>query len=141
MYKPAEIKSIKKKLLKGIREGSSIEQLHSKNNIPSKNVIYKLLNKDAQFRDDYTRAREQQALFYAEKIGGVITALKTDSAPSREKTDIARLEVDALKWIASKLLPKVYGSLNNQTNVQVNIQPVTGMSILDSTEEMPPLEE
>ena len=133
MYSIEDTKKQKKKVLKLIAQGKSINEIENKNGVPSNDTIYKWLNKDAQFKDNYVYAREQQALFYAEKIGGVIKELKEVTEPSREKTDIARLEIDSLKWIASKLLPKVYGSNQQQTNVQVNIQPVTGMQIVDDT--------
>jgi hypothetical protein len=87
-----------------------------------------------QFKDDYTHARQKQALFYVEKIENVIDNLKTSSEKSRENTDIARLEIDSYKWIASKLLPKVFGNAATQTNIQVNVTPVTGMQIVDSIE-------
>lgn len=131
MYTITEVKKHKDNVLKLIAQGKSINEIEMQNGIPSNDTIYKWLNIDAQFKDNYIRARQDQALFYAEKVGYVIKELKDDKKPSREKTDIARLEIDSLKWIASKLLPKVYGSNQHQTNIQVNIQPVTGMQIVD----------
>jgi len=131
MYKPIERETIKRKVLEAIQEGQSINAIQKTNGIPDSNTLYRWLNKDADFRDNYVRARETQAVFYAEKIGNVIQDLKNSSEQSRELTDIARLEIDSYKWIASKLLPKVYGTNQQQTNVQVNIQPVTGMQIVD----------
>jgi len=130
MYKPIERKAIKKNILKEIRKGKSINEIKNKNGIPDDNTIYTWLNKDAEFKDNYVRARQDQAIFYAEKIQSVISDLK-EHEPSRELTDIARLEIDTLKWTASKLLPKVYGSSLNQTNIQVNVEPVKGMTIVN----------
>ena len=121
---------------KQIKKGKSINEIVNKNGIPDQNTIYNWLNKDAQFKDNYVHAREQQALFYAEKIEKVIEKLKEDTTPTREKTDIARLEVDSLKWIASKLLPKVYGTQAQTNNIQVNVTPVTGMQIIDDFKEL-----
>jgi len=52
-------------------------------------------------RDQYARAREQQAEGYASDIVTI-----SDSEPDPAK---ARVRVDARKWVASKLLPKKYG--------------------------------
>lgn len=131
-YSLIQVKEKKENILKLISEGKSINEIANTNNIPDDNTVYKWLNKDKQFREDYVRAREQQALFYAEKIDKVINDLPDE--PTREQLDKARLKVDANKWIASKLLPKVYGSNQQQTNVQVNIAPITGMEIVDSSE-------
>lgn len=136
MYSITEVKTIKEKVLQSIQEGKSLNEIQKTNGIPDSNIIYKWLNTDAQFKDNYTHARREQALFYAEKIEGVICELKENGKPSRELTDIARLEIDSLKFIASKLLPKVYGNAQAQTNIQVNVQPVTGMQIIDEAEEI-----
>ena len=137
MYKVTEIKKHKENILNRIQEGESLLQICKDKSIPDDNTVYKWLNIDAQFKDDYTHARQKQALFYVEKIENVIYKLKADSEHTREKTDIARLEIDSYKWVASKLLPKVFGSAANQTNIQVNVQPVTGMQIVDTIEEDP----
>lgn len=129
MYKPKEIKRLKKTIIEKIKEGKSINEIETKNGIPSNDTIYKWLNNDAQFKDNYLRARGDQALFYAEKIDNVIKELP--DAPTREQLDKARLQIDAYKWTASKLLPKIYGAAAAQTNIQVNVQPVTGMEIFD----------
>lgn len=130
-YTPIQVKNKKKEFLKRIAKGESLRQICSEKNTIDDNTVYKWLNKDMRFRERYAHAREQQALFYTEKIDTVIAELKEDQSPSREKTDIARLEIDSYKWIASKLLPTVYGTNQQQTNVQVNIQQVTGMNIID----------
>ena len=131
MYTLTQRKTIKEKILNLIGEGKSLNEIQKTQGIPDSNTIYTWLNKDPQFKDNYTRARQDQALFYAEKIENTITNLKASAEKSRELTDIARLEIDSYKWIASKLLPKVYGTNSNTTNVQVNVQPVTGMNIVD----------
>ena len=131
MYSLIEIKEIKSKVLQSISEGKSLNEIQKTNGIPDSNIVYTWLNKDKEFKDNYTHARQEQAMFYAEKIESTISTLKASTEKSRELTDIARLEIDSYKWIASKLLPKVYGSNQNQTNIQVNVSPVTGMQIID----------
>ena len=137
MYSITERETIKEKILNLISEGKSLNEIQKTKGLPDSNTIYIWLNKDKEFKDNYTRARADQAMFYAEKIEQTISNLKSSSEKSRELTDIARLEIDAYKWIASKLLPKVYGS-QQQTNIQINnnIEPVRGMSIVDEEEDI-----
>jgi hypothetical protein len=57
------------------------------------------------FMDNYARAREAQADWYADEIISVIDNAKSD----RNEIERARIKVEALKWVASKLKPKKYG--------------------------------
>lgn len=134
MFALADIKQYKDKIIKGTLKGMSYATICKEKGFPQSTTFFKWLNSDAQFKTNYVQAREQQALFYAESIEAVINDLKNAENPTRELTDIARLEIDTKKWIASRLLPKVYGSNTSQTNIQVNVAPVTGMQILDSIE-------
>ena len=136
MYTLIETKQKKESFIKRITEGESLRTICKDENEIDDNTLYTWLHKDKHFKEQYVHARKEQGLFYKEKIENVIAELKENDIQSRELTDIARLEIDALKWIASKLLPKVYGSATQQQLVQVNIQPITGMQIVDiSTEE------
>ncbi len=54
------------------------------------------------FRQHYTRAREDQADAFADKIVEIIETNGMDPADKR-------VRMDALKWIAGKRKPKVYG--------------------------------
>lgn len=55
----------------------------------------------AQFRGQYARAREDQADTYADEI---VTIADEATDPA-----LARLQMDARKWVASKLAAKKYG--------------------------------
>jgi len=55
----------------------------------------------AEFSEQYARARERRAEVLADEI--------LDIADKAEDAQIARLQVDARKWAASKLDPKRYG--------------------------------
>lgn len=101
--------------------------------MPSRTSVFRwLADKDRDdFRDQYARAREEQAEFYAESIIEIadeeVTMVKrskhTHGASPEDDTEdndievvfdsaaVARnrLRVDARKWYASKLAPKKYG--------------------------------
>lgn len=58
-----------------------------------------------EFLDQYTRAKEEGAEAYADKIASV-----ADGALSGEyDPQAARVAMDGYKWTASKLKPKKYG--------------------------------
>lgn len=67
----------------------------------SMHVFYDLLNSNPDIRERYARARTAQAHLLAEEC---VEIADTDIDPNR-----ARVRVDARKWFASKVLPKVYG--------------------------------
>ena len=113
----------------GYSLNSICTKLNTGDNVISSSEVYRMLNKNEDFRKKYVRAREQQVLFYAEKIQTTVEKLPKNA--TKEQIDKARLSIDTDKFIASRLLPKVFGPPQAQTNIQINTQPITGMTILD----------
>lgn len=82
--------------------------------MPSKATVFRWLANDKIFQDQYIRAREAQADTLADEIIDIADDGANDYMGEDEKYNgdaVARskLRVDARKWIASKLKPKVYG--------------------------------
>lgn len=73
--------------------------------MPARSAVYEWLATDKDFADMYARAREVQADFMDEKILAV--ADKTTA----KNANASRVRIDAYKWRAAKLKPKVYGDL------------------------------
>ena len=71
--------------------------------IPSERTFYKRLAADKDFAQEYARARQIQAHREFEEIRQI-----ADMA-TVEDHSVARLRIDARKWRASKMAPKVYG--------------------------------
>jgi hypothetical protein len=69
--------------------------------MPCYSNALKWLENNESLRAKYARARERQADFYAD---AVIEIADTEADANR-----ARVMIDARKWYASKLKPKVYG--------------------------------
>jgi hypothetical protein len=59
-----------------------------------------------EFVEQYTRAREIQAEYFADEICDIF-----DNPPdvTSDHVQHARLRMDARKWLMSKMLPKKYG--------------------------------
>lgn len=94
--------------------------------LPSKNAIFEWRWLDSKFNDQYTKAKFKQAELLAEDILDISDHCKDDldedeygnEKPNHEVIQRSRLKVDTRKWIASKLLPKLYGdkiSLEHKT--------------------------
>lgn len=71
--------------------------------LPGERTFYKRLASDPAFAQEYARAREAQGHREADEI----RKIADDATP--ENVHVARLQIDARKWRASKMAPKVYG--------------------------------
>ena len=129
MRTPEQVIQVQDEILELMTQGLSLNTICIDKISMSSSEVYRMLNKNADFREKYVCARAQQALFYAEKMQQTITDL--GKKPSREEIDKARLSIDTDKFICAKMLPKIYGPPAAQTNIQINTQPITGMKILD----------
>lgn len=69
--------------------------------LPNTTTLARWLNGHEAFRAQYARALEQRAEHFANEL---VEIADTETDPQR-----ARVRVDARKWAASKLLPRVYG--------------------------------
>jgi len=68
---------------------------------------YRWLYKYPELSDRYARAKSIQSEYEADNILDI-----ADNA-TKEDFQVARLRVDARKWVASKLVPKKYGEYKN----------------------------
>lgn len=71
--------------------------------LPDPSTVRRWLMKYDDFRTRYARAKVIQADILAEEC----LEIADTSVPSQ--TNVDRLRIDTRKWLASKLLPKVYG--------------------------------
>jgi len=100
-----------------IANGRSLRAICSDPSMPGKATVFRWLAQEEGFRDQYARAREAQADALADEIldiadDGANDTYVDEDGRERTNTDViarSRLRVDARKWIAAKLKPKVYG--------------------------------
>lgn len=112
-YSQEERQEIYSRICAGIENGESLRDLCSDGK-PTIETIRVWLIEDAEFSAQYARAREAQAEFYADEIIQISDTEK-DAAKARNR-------IDARKWKASKLAPKVYGdklTLDGELNVTI----------------------
>ncbi|MGV2110143.1 terminase small subunit protein [Agrobacterium salinitolerans] len=103
-----------------ISEGESLRSICEGEDMPSKSTVFRWLADDEMFRDQYARAREAQADALFDEILSIADTpqvgekrkVKEDGGVEISTGDMIehrRLQVDARKWMASKLQPKKYG--------------------------------
>ena len=95
-----------------LAHGETLRKLVLDEHMPPSGTIYRWLDSNESFREQYAQARVRQADYYAEMI--------IDESFGAQDASIGRLRMDALKWASSKIAPKKYGdkieleSNNNQ---------------------------
>lgn len=88
-------------ILKVISEGGTLDQAAEVAKV-TRSTVCRWLQDDQQFRDKYVQAREDQGDWFADQIADLATGT------GKEPADITA-RVNALKWLAAKRKPKVYG--------------------------------
>ena len=100
-----------------LAEGESLRRICEDDDMPAGSTVHLWVVEDREgFSEHYTRARQVQALRWAEEILGIADDGRNDTYVTddgeRVNSDViqrSRLRVDTRKWLLSKVLPKVYG--------------------------------
>lgn len=98
--------AVAKRICERIAGGESLRTICRDADMPGKANVLAWLAKDTHpgFREAYIAARNAQAdSLFDEIVDIAATATDRDSAAA------ARVQIDARKWVAGKLRPKVYG--------------------------------
>lgn len=110
-------KEIGDEICERLSDGESLRAICRDDHMPNKSMVFRWLYEFQSFRDQYARAKEEQADTLADDILDIADDGRNDTYADDEgnkKVDFdaiqrSRLRVDARKWIASKSKPKVYG--------------------------------
>jgi len=89
-----------------IARGESLKQILADKEsgwLPGESTVYRWLAENDFFRERYAHAREAQA------DGEFDQAKAIAMSATPENVQVARLQVDTIKWRAAKLAPKKYG--------------------------------
>lgn len=100
-----------------LSDGESLRKICLADDMPNKGMVFRWLENNKQFRDQYARAREIQAdsLFDEcldiadESIDDTYIDAQGNPRIDNEVIQRSKLRIDTRKWIAGKLRPKVYG--------------------------------
>jgi hypothetical protein len=104
MGRPSDFtKELAAELCARLADGVSLRTVCKSEDMPGKTTVFRWLDENQEFRDQYARAKEESADSWADDIIDI-----ADGEPGGDVTR-DRLRVDARKWAASKLKPKKYG--------------------------------
>ena len=102
MARPSEYTAeIAERICDQLADGMSLRKICAQEGMPDKTTVRRWLKQQEGFRTQYALAREDQADHWADEI--------IDIADEAEDAGLARVQVDARKWVACKLKPKAYG--------------------------------
>jgi hypothetical protein len=119
-----------------IAEGKSLREICKADDMPNTVTVFRWLSRSAELSNQYARAREAQADAIFDEILEIADNANNDwmerngedegYSLNGENIQRARLRVDARKWMAGKLRPKVYGDkldLNHTGAITVTLPP------------------
>jgi hypothetical protein len=104
-----------------LAEGESLRAICAETAMPAQSTVFRWLGRMRPFRGQYARAREAQADAYADAVVQI--------ADEATNAAIARLQVDARKWAASRLAPKKYGDKVVQEHTGVDGAPLPELQV------------
>lgn len=122
--------------------GRSIKSICTDEGMPTEQSIYKWLLDYPQFVEIYTKAKQDSADSFVDEIIDIADAPVPNDHHGRMDAGVVqkqRLRVDARKWIASKLKPKVYGERLDVAH-SGNISVTRTCFTLDATQQLPAIE-
>ena len=113
-----------------IKEGKPLsklctEQKKLQGRFPSKELVYRWLNDDSKFVQQYLEARKVSADRTAELIEETAADLLNKELPKDQRLDAnaARVAIDALKWVAAVKNPSKYGKTLDITSGGEKVTP------------------
>lgn len=111
-----------------LAEGKSLRAICKYSGMPAAGTVCRWLGEpqNGAFREQYARAREAQAEFYADEL----IDIADNAGTAKKPVDVqrSRLQVDARKWVAAKLLPRKYGDKMELSGPRGGAIPLTSMT-------------
>ena len=95
--------SLSNNICQKLMEGKPLTQICQEKDLPSLTTIYKWINSNPSFAKQITNARRVGTQYYLDKM---IEELESVSA---KDVGIVREKLHHYRWLASKLLPNLYG--------------------------------
>ena len=99
-----------------IAMGESLRSICRDEDTPAMSTVFKWLNENKSFSEQYARAKEESAEYHAD---GMIDLCDIEPSVVVDQNGVARVDagwvqwnrvrIDTRKWVASKLKPKKYG--------------------------------
>jgi hypothetical protein len=118
---------IEAEIFERLAKGEALVDICEDDWLPSQRTVYRRLGDDEEFRQRYAHAREMQADTIFDEILHIADDARNDWMERKGKDEKgwiengehlqrSRLRIDARKWMAGKLRPKVYGDKIDMTS-------------------------
>lgn len=108
------------RICREVAGGSTLPRICEAAGMPGSVTVWRWLEANEEFRNNYARARTERADARADKIDGIVS----DVLAGKVDAQAARVAIDAHKWLASKEQPKRYGD-----KIDVDVAGDIGMTI------------
>ena len=97
--------------------GESLRSICAQDDMPDQTTVFRWLRSNEDFRQQYARAREDQADALFDECLDIADDKSRDVRKTEDGAELcntefvqrAKLRIDTRKWMAGKLRPKVYG--------------------------------
>lgn len=96
---------VEDEIFRRIADGEGLITICMDDWLPSRETVRRRLADDEAFRGKYADARAMQGDTHFERVCGIVDKVERGELEPQQ----ARTMIDALKWTAGKLRPKVYG--------------------------------
>lgn len=98
---------VKTEIIRRMSGGESLRAICRDEGMPAHSTVIDWVNADADFADQYARARDERADVYFDRLDEVSEA--AENAPDAVKVAGLRLKADNIKWQLARMAPKRYG--------------------------------
>ena len=98
-------------ILRRAAGGESILSICRDEKMPGEQTVWRWIWEDEAFRQEYVRAISARSLVHADRIQDLVERAERGEI----SIDVAKLSLDAAKWTAARLLPKIYGDKQEVT--------------------------
>lgn len=86
--------------------------------LPAPSTIYRWISQNLSFQEQYAQAKIKQIEVFIDEITDLSNENHSyiENGVNRCDASILRIKIDTRKWLASKLVPKVYGDKTQNTS-------------------------
>lgn len=106
---------VKGEIIRRMCEGESLRAICRTEGYPAPSTVIGWTNEDAEFAEQYARARDERADTYFDRLDDVSEA--AEQAENAVQVAGLRLKADNIKWQLARMAPKKYGD-KIETTVQ-----------------------
>lgn len=120
MGRPSEFsQELADRICAELADGLSMRTICKADDMPDKSTVFRWIRTNTEFRDQYTRAKEESADALTDEMLDIADDSSNDWIERNsddggvqfngDHVQRSRLRIETRKWIASKLKPKKYG--------------------------------